>query len=240
MSRLLSFILLALLIVSTHCLSAQPDVPSSPSGLRVWQGGLLPDGYVSGPRRRHDTFTFDGKRYGGFEIIRKKDFSSFREVRKELAPRASDAPSVFMRGGIFRQDTAYVPYLHDFARPFVEGIQIFSSKELKSLRKCPPFELSIRIERPGDSVRLYRPGEKTLPRSEETISLAELQKEKAPETKDRPCIFQYENTLIGEGFDRYRVPRDRAVAVQIIPSESFRELKDTGTEFYILHVTPFE
>lgn len=239
MPRLLSFILLASLTVSMHRLSVQPDAPSSPSDLRIWQGGMLPDGYVSGPIV-DTTFMFDGKRYGGFEIIRKKDFSSFREVRKELAPSASDTPSVFMRGGIFRQDTAYVPYLHDFARPFVKGIQIFSSKELKSLRKCPPFELSVLIERPGDSVRLYRPGESTLPRNEETISLAELQKEKAPETKSRPCIFQYENTLIGEGFDRYRVPKDRAVAVQIIPSESFRELKDTGTEFYILHVTPFK
>ncbi len=239
MSRLLSFILLASLMASTHCLSAQPDVPSSPSGLRVWQGGLLPDGYVSGPVA-DTTFTFDGKRYGGFEIIRKKDFSSFREVRRELVPSASDTPSVFMRGGIFRQDTAYVPYLHDFARPFIEGIQIFSSKELKSLRKCPPFELSIFIERPGDSVRLFRPRERTLPRSEETISLAELQREKAPGTKNRPCIFQYEKTLIGEGFDRYRVPKNRAVAVQIIPSESFRELKNTETEFYILYVTPFE
>lgn len=240
MSRLLSFIFLASLMASAHRLSAQPDAPSFPSGLRIWQGGLLPDGYVSGPVA-DTTFMFDGKRYGGFEIIRKKDLSSFREIRKELAPSTSDSiPSVFMRGGIFRQDTAYVPYLHDFARPFVEGIQIFSSKELKSLRKCPPFELSVFIERPGDSVRLYRPGERTLPRSEETISLAELQKEKAPETKNRPCIFQYENTLVGEGFDRYRVPKDRAVAVRIIPSESFRELKDTGTEFYVLHVTPFE
>ena len=71
MSRLLSFILLASLMASTHRLSAQPDVPSSPSGLRVWQGGLLPDGYVSGPVA-DTTFTFDGKRYEGFEIIREK------------------------------------------------------------------------------------------------------------------------------------------------------------------------
>ncbi len=88
-------------------------------------------------------------------------------------------------------------------------------------------------------MRVYKPGEDMAPRSEETVSLAELQEEKAPQTRNRPCIFQYDGTLVGEDFDRYRVPRNRAVAVRVIPSESFEELKNTGIEFYILEVTPF-
>jgi len=225
-------IFLPVFVVGSHRSAAQSSQKPLPI-LQIWEAGSLPDDYTSA--RCVDTvFSFDGKRYDRYEVIVRKDILSFKDIQKELAPQTSDVPAVFMRGGSFRADTSYHPS-HAVRKHELKGLQVFPSEAFESLRKCGPFNILVVLDSPDDSMRVYKPEKDIVPRSEETVSLAELQKEKAPQTRNRPCIFQYDDTLIGEDFDRYRVPRNRTKSVRIIPSKSFRELRDT--EFYVVEIS---
>ncbi len=232
----LSAILLPILFVGSLRSAAQSPERPLPI-LQIWEAGPLPDGYTSA--RCVDTvFTFDGKQYKRYETVVRKDILSFKDIQRELAPQTSDVPAVFMRLGSFRADTPHHPS-HAVRKHELKGLQVFPSEKFESLRKCAPFNVLVILDSPDDSMRVYKPGVNMTSRNEETVSLAELQEEKAPQTRNRPYIFQYDDMLIGEDFDRYRVPRNRAVAVRVISSESFHELKNTGIEFYILDVVPF-
>lgn len=229
-------VLLSAIVVAGHRTAAQSPERPLPI-LQIWEAGPLPDNCTA-DRCIDTVFTFDGKRYEQLVTIVHKNILSFKDIQREQAPQTSDVPAVFMRLGSFRADTSYHS-AQAVRKHELKGLQIFPSEEFESLRKYDPFNVLVILDSPDDSMRVYKPGEDMVPRSEETVSLAELQAAKAPQTRNRPCIFQYDDTLIGEDFDRYRVPRERAIAVRVIPSESFKELKNTGIEFYILNVTAF-
>ena len=229
-------VLLSAIVVAGHRTAAQSPERPLPI-LQIWEAGPLPDNCTA-DRYIDTVFTFDGKRYEQLVTIVHKNILSFKDIQREQAPQTSDVPAVFMRLGSFRADTSYHS-AQAVRKHELKGLQIFPSEEFESLRKYDPFNVLVILDSPDDSMRVYKPGEDMVPRSEETVSLAELQAAKAPQTRNRPCIFQYDDTLIGEDFDRYRVPRERAIAVRVIPSESFKELKNTGIEFYILNVTAF-
>lgn len=229
-------VLLSAIVVAGHRTAAQSPERPLPI-LQIWEAGPLPDNCTA-DRCIDTVFTFDGKRYEQLVTIVHKNILSFKDIQREQAPQTSDVPAVFMRLGSFRADTSYHS-VQAVRKHELKGLQIFPSEEFESLRKYDPFNVLVILDSPDDSMRVYKPGEDMVPRSEETVSLAELQAAKAPQTRNRPCIFQYDDTLIGEDFDRYRVPRERAIAVRVIPSESFKELKNTGIEFYILNVTAF-
>lgn len=207
--------------------------------LRIWEGPY-PKEYNSGGTFRTEPFEVAGRRYGGYEIMRRSDILIPKDIQKRMAPQTMEEPAVFLKYGVCLTDT-----LHDcfFGPRDWDTIQVFSSREFGSLADMPvPFnfiDIAI-LDEWSYSLCVYKPGSELMKKSKETITLAELQKKLAPETRDRPCIFFYDVNLIGDDFDKYRVPKARAVYIDVIPSEYFRELKGTGDEFYLLDILPFE
>ena len=209
--------------------------------LIIWDGPPPHDSVCKDDKTVYtEPFYFEGERYGGYIKRRRADVSTLEMIQENMAPQTIGKPAVFIYNSTFKLDT--MPDVCIWNNDIREA-QVIPSCEFKSLADLPvPFNI-INIVSSGewvDTLSVYKPGSELMKKSKETITLAEVQKKLAPETRDRPCIFFNEGNLIGEDFDKYRVPKFDAQYIKVIPSEKIRGLKETGDKFYVLMPLPFK
>lgn len=210
--------------------------------LIIWDGPPPHDSVCKDDKTVYtEPFYFEGERYGGYIKRRRADILTLEMFQKELAPQTIGKPAVFIYQSAFRLDTDPTLYLRKYES---KEAQVIPSRAFRSLADLPvPFNfINIVTFTEGewvDTLSVYKPGSELMKKSKETITLTEVQKKLAPETRDRPCIFFYDGNLIGEDFDKYRVPKFDAQYIKVIPSEKIRGLKETGDKFYVLDLLPF-